>query len=92
MAARPGPSLAHLPPGFIFATGIECSYPTVIDARGRRVRIDQLEKSFHYRYWRTDLALVREMGIRWLRYGPPYFAIHKGPDDYDWEFTDLVFA
>ena len=57
---------------FVFATGIECSYPTVTDVRGHRVRVDQLEKTFHYRYWQQDLALVRELGLRWLRYGPPY--------------------
>lgn len=83
----------HEPPsGFMFATGIECSYPTITDTHGRRIRIDQLEKSFHYRYWQTDLALVRELGLRWLRYGPPYYRIHTAPDHYDWTFTDLVFA
>ena len=35
---------------------------------------------------------MRELGLRWLRYGPPYYRIHTGPDQYDWEFTDLVFA
>src|SRR5215213_3583832 len=77
---------------FVFATGIECSYPTVSDVAGRRVRVDQLEQTFHYRFWQQDLALVRELGLRWLRYGPPYYRVHMGPDQYDWEFTDLVFA
>lgn len=81
-----------VPAGFIFATGIECSYPTIADANGRKVRIDQLEKSFHYRYWQTDLMLVREQGLHWLRYGPPYYSINTGYGLYDWEFTDLVFA
>ena len=45
-----------------------------------------------YRYWREDLALVRGLGLRWLRYGPPYYRIHTGPDQYGWECTDLVFA
>jgi beta-glucosidase/6-phospho-beta-glucosidase/beta-galactosidase len=92
MAAWSGLLQGSVPPGFVFATGIECSYPTVVDTQGRRVRIDQLEKSFHYRYWQTDLALVRELGIHWLRYGPPYYAIDKGAGNYDWEFTDLVLA
>ena len=47
---------------FVFATGIECSYPTVTDVQGRRVRVDQLEKTFHYHHWQQDLALVRELG------------------------------
>jgi beta-glucosidase/6-phospho-beta-glucosidase/beta-galactosidase len=92
MAGQSATCVDPIPPGFVFATGIECSYPTVMNSRGQRVRVDQLEKSFHYRHWRTDLALVRELGLRWLRYGPPYYRIHTGPGKYDWEFTDLVMA
>jgi hypothetical protein len=77
---------------FVFATGIECSYPTVSDVQGRRLRVDQLEQTFHYHYWQQDFALVRELGLHWLRYGPPYYRVHTGPGQYDWEFTDLVFA
>ncbi len=78
--------------GLVFATGIECSYPTIVGRDGRRTRIDQLEKCFHYQRWREDLALVREMGIRYLRYGPPYYKTHLGPGSYDWDFCDEVFA
>ena len=92
MRATAVPAPPPTPPGFVFATGIECSYPTIAGSRGRTVRIDQLEQSFHYRYWRTDMALVRELGLRWLRYGPPYYRVHLGPGRYDWAFTDLVFA
>src|SRR5919202_1726127 len=92
-AALPAPALrAGLPGGFVFATGIECSYPTIAGPNGRRVRVDELEKTFHYRHWQKDLALVRELGLRCLRYGPPYYRVHAAPDAYDWEFTDLVFA
>ncbi|MDQ3930855.1 MAG: family 1 glycosylhydrolase [Chloroflexota bacterium] len=77
---------------FMFATGIECSYPTVVGRDGRRKRIDELEKCFHYKRWRDDLRLVRELGIRYLRYGPPYYSVHRGPGSYDWSFTDEAFA
>ena len=53
--------------GFMFATGIECSYPTIRGRDGQRHRIDELEKCFHYQRWREDLQLVRELGIRYLR-------------------------
>ncbi|MFN3647981.1 MAG: family 1 glycosylhydrolase [Armatimonadota bacterium] len=79
------------PSRFLFSTGIECSYPTVAGPHGRSVRVDELEKTFHYRHWQTDLALVRELGLRFLRYGPPYYRVHAEPERYDWEFTDLVF-
>src|SRR5438552_2700674 len=77
---------------FIFATAIECSYPTIAGPKGRSLRVDELEKAFHYRHWQQDLALVRELGLHYLRYGPPYYRIHTAPDRYDWEFTDRVFA
>jgi beta-glucosidase/6-phospho-beta-glucosidase/beta-galactosidase len=87
---------AQMPDGwppwkFIFATGIECSYPVITGKDGRDRRIDELEKTFHYKFWKEDLALVREMGLRYLRYGPPYYKIHLAPGKYDWEFTDLAF-
>ena len=72
---------------FMFATGIECSYPTI---DGGRWRVDQLESTEHYRYWRRDLELVKELGLRYLRYGPPLYRVFLGPDKYDWSFMDEV--
>ncbi|RIV18275.1 glycoside hydrolase family 1 protein [Fibrisoma montanum] len=72
---------------FMFATGIECSYPTI---KKGTVRRDQLRECGHYDRWREDLALVKDMGIRVLRYGLPYYAIHQGPGKYDWSFADDV--
>jgi beta-glucosidase/6-phospho-beta-glucosidase/beta-galactosidase len=72
---------------FMFATGIECSYPTL---EGGRWRMDQMEACGHYRHWRTDLRLVRSLGLRYLRYGPPLHLIHQGPGRYDWAFLDDV--
>ncbi len=77
---------------FMFATGIECSCPMITGRDGRDQRVDQLESSFHYRHWREDLALVSELGLRFLRYGPPYHLVQQGPNRFDWEFTDQVFA
>src|SRR6185295_8121850 len=82
---RPNPTTQR----FIFATGIECSYPT-IEVNGHTRRIDELEKCRHYQYWREDLQLTRDLGIRHLRYGPPYYKMHLGPGRYDWTFMDEV--
>lgn len=70
----------------MLATGIECSYPKVEGGRRR----DQLEETGHYENWRTDLELCREVGARFVRYGPPYYRMHTGPHRYDWSFTDEV--
>jgi beta-glucosidase/6-phospho-beta-glucosidase/beta-galactosidase len=76
-------------PGFIFATGIESSIPTIA---GGKIRMDEFEKCDHYRQWRTDFDLVQEMGISVLRYGPPLHRTFLGPDRYDWSFADETFA
>ncbi|MDQ3813654.1 MAG: family 1 glycosylhydrolase [Armatimonadota bacterium] len=73
---------------FMFATGIENSYPTV---QNGRVRVDEMETCGHYDHWRTDFKLVQEMGICFLRYGPPLHRTWLGPGKYDWSFADATF-
>jgi beta-glucosidase/6-phospho-beta-glucosidase/beta-galactosidase len=73
------------PPGFIFATGIENSIPTIA---GGKVRMDEMEKCGHYRHWRRDFDLVQDLGIRFLRYGPPLHTTLIGAQRYDWSFAD----
>jgi len=75
-------------PGFIFATGIENSSPTIDNGR---TRIDEMEKCGHYEHWRTDFDLTQELGLRMLRYGPPLHRTWLGPNRYDWDFADLTF-
>src|SRR3954468_666575 len=70
---------------FMFAVGIECSCPT--NAEGR---VDQLASTGHYEQWKTDLKLVRDLELRYLRYGPPIYKIWLGPDHYDWAWLDSV--
>ncbi len=72
---------------FIFATGIENSIPTI---NGGRTRVDQMEAADHYRRWREDFDCVEDLGIRFLRFGPPLHRTFLGPERYDWEFADLT--
>ena len=74
---------------FMFATGIECSYPTIDNGRIRR---DQLEEADHYGRWREDLQLVHDLGLKVLRYGLPLHKVWLGRDCYDWSFADEVLA
>lgn len=76
---------------FMFSTGIENSYPTILLPDGTTKRVDEMEKCGHYKYWQTDFLLVKELGIEYLRYGPPLYSTHIGPGKYDWSFTDRVF-
>src|SRR5690348_675303 len=76
---------------FMFATGIENSYPNIKLPDGTTKRVDEMEKCCHYKNWQLDFELVRKMGISFLRYGPPYYKTHLGPGKYDWIFTDDTF-
>src|ERR1700712_4912088 len=76
---------------FMFTTGIENSYPTILLPDGTTHRVDEMEKTDHYRRWREDFDLVNEMGIEYLRYGVPYFSTHTGPGQYNWDFADDTF-
>jgi beta-glucosidase len=77
-------SMAHrrapASPFFMFATGIENSAPTI---RQGTLRVNEMERCGHYGRWREDFELVRELGIRFLRYGVPlhrtYLAPRRGP-------------
>ena len=75
---------------FMFSTGIENSYPTII-SDGKKIRVDELEKTNFYNRWKEDFGLVKEMGIKFLRYGPQYYSTHVGPGQYNWEFADETF-
>lgn len=76
---------------FMFSTGIENSYPTILLPDGRTKRVDELEKTDHYNQWEKDFGLVKQLGIEFLRYGPPYYKTHTGPGQYDWSFADATF-
>ena len=75
----------------MFATGIENSYPTISSPNGKTLRVDEMEKCGHYKHWREDFQLVKDLGIEFLRYGPPYYSTHTGPARYDWSFSDETF-
>lgn len=76
---------------FMFATGIENSYPTINLPDGSKKRVDEMEKTGHYTNWKKDFELVKELGIEFLRYGPPYYKTHLKPGKYDWAFADETF-
>ena len=76
-------------PSFMFATGIENSCPTIHQGRER---VDEMEKCGHYKHWKTDFDNVQELGIQFLRYGPPLHRTFLGPNRFDWSFADETFG
>ena len=73
----------------MFATGIENSIPKI---KGGRVRVDQMDVCGHYKHWKKDFDCVEDIGIRFLRYGPPLHTCLLGPEQYDWSFADETFG
>ena len=73
----------------MFCTGIENSAPSL---DGGRTRIDEMQSCGHYARWQEDFALVQDLGIEYLRYGPPLHKTLLGPGCHDWEFADITFA
>ena len=74
---------------FMFATGIECSYPTIDHGRWRR---DEMDSTRHYEVWQRDFQLAREIGITHIRYGPPLHLVYEGPGRFDWDYIDPQMA
>ena len=44
---------------FLFATGIENSYPVITGKNGESIRRDELESTGFYEHWREDFDLLR---------------------------------
>ncbi len=74
---------------FIFATGIECSYPTIENGRWRR---DEMATMRHYSLWRRDFELARQIGVTHLRYGAPLHLLFTAPGRFRWELIDEAMA
>jgi beta-glucosidase len=92
LSAVPTPALqlhALASQGFLFATGIENSAPTI---QGGRIRRDQMAECGHYDHWKLDFALVKEIGCSLLRYGPQIHTTLRAPGRHDWSFADEGFA
>ena len=75
-------------PAFMFATGIENSIPTIAGG----VRVDEMAKCGFYTRWREDFALVHDMGLHFLRFGPPLHTTWRAEGLYDWDFADATFG
>src|SRR5215207_4058323 len=88
MPALPRPSLLDVPAP-IWALGIEDTFVPHADARTGRV-LDEYVLTGHDRLWRSDLQLIADIGVRWLRYGIPWYLVNPAPGVFDWTWTDAV--
>jgi beta-glucosidase/6-phospho-beta-glucosidase/beta-galactosidase len=71
---------------FLWATGIEDTF--IPHARPGLRALEEYELTQHYSLWKHDFDLVAETGVRYLRWGIPWYRVQPAPDRWDWAWTD----
>ncbi len=84
-AAAPG-KYKQLASDFIWAAGIEDTF--VPQTRPGHRALDEYELMGHYDNWKADLDLCRELGLRALRWGVPWYRVQPEPGRFDWSWVD----
>ena len=74
---------------FAWALGIEDTFIPQVAARTGRI-LDEYELTGHYGRWREDLGRIRDLGVRTIRWGIPWYRVQPEPDRFDWSWTDEV--
>jgi beta-glucosidase len=83
------PITSHLQPEkFLWAAGIEDTFVPQ-ERKGHRA-LDEYELLGHYAHWREDLALGKELGVKALRWGVPWYKVEPESGRFDWSWTDQV--
>jgi beta-glucosidase len=76
------------PEDFVWASGVEDTF--VPQTRAGHRALDEYELMGHYRHWREDLALARDLGMKAIRWGVPWYRVEQRPGDFDWRWIDEV--
>lgn len=72
---------------FIWATGIEDTFVTALHPKTSR-HIDEYELTGHYTWYKEDIQLVGETGVKMCRYGIPWHRIQPRKNQWNWDWTD----
>jgi beta-glucosidase len=78
------------PDFFLWATGIEDTFITDPHRKTRRT-LDEYELTQHYEFWREDIDLIGSLGVRYARYGIPWYRVEASPGQFNFSWTDEVF-
>lgn len=81
-------SIDPRPESFLWAAGIENTF--VPQTKTSHRSLDEYELMGHYDHWREDLALARDLGLKAIRWGVPWYKVQPQTDTFDWSFTDDV--
>ena len=71
---------------FLWATGIEDTF--IPHTRPGLRALDEYELTQHYKLWKNDFDLIAETGVKYVRWGIPWYRLQPAPDKWDWEWTD----
>lgn len=71
---------------FLWATGIEDTF--IPHARPGLRALDEYELTQHYRFWKRDFDLAAATGVKFLRWGIPWYRVQPASEKWDWEWTD----
>jgi beta-glucosidase/6-phospho-beta-glucosidase/beta-galactosidase len=52
--------------------------------------LDEYELTQHYRFWKEDIERARDLGVRMIRYGVPWYRVNPAKGRFDWEWIDKV--
>lgn len=71
---------------FVWAGGIENTF--VPDARPGLRSLEEYELTQHYQQWRSDFDRAASLGIKALRWGPPWYRTEAKQGEFNWDFAD----
>lgn len=86
LLGMPGPG----PEEFIWAGGIEDTF--VPQTRHGHRSLDEYELIGHYEHWREDLNIAKQLGLRAVRWGVPWYRVEPRQGKFDWSWIDEVLA
>src|SRR5690349_17840572 len=75
------------PDYFLWLTGIEDTFITDPWPKTGRT-LDEYELTQHYQRWREDLLLMKQLGVKVVRYGVPWHRVNPSPGQWDFSFAD----
>jgi beta-glucosidase len=78
--------LGTAPEDFIWASGIEDTF--VPQTKQGHRSLDEYQLMGHYQHWREDLQLAKDIGVKALRWGIPWYRVEPLPGEFDWHWID----
>jgi beta-glucosidase/6-phospho-beta-glucosidase/beta-galactosidase len=83
-----GLPISARPEDFWWASGVENT--AIAQTKPGHRSLDEFELMSHYEHWKEDLSISKDMGIRAIRWGAPWYKLEPRQGTFDWSWTDEV--